>query len=88
MTEVPMPIDRFATVNGLRLRYLDWGSNDAQPLIMLHGLRNQARAWDVVSVEFCHKYHILALDERGRGESEWDPEGSYFTDVKVPTWCS
>jgi esterase len=83
MTTQATAIDRFTTVNGLRLHYLDWGNAGAPPLIMLHGLRSFAHDWDVVSRQFCDRYHILALDQRGRGDSNWDPEGNYFTDVYV-----
>ena len=75
--------DRFVTVNGLRIHYLDWGNEQAQAIIMLHGLRGIAHEWDGLSRELCDTYHVLALDQRGRGESDWDPEANYNTDAYV-----
>lgn len=75
--------DRFVRVNGLRIHYLDWGNAGARPMVMLHGLRSFAHDWAVVSTEFRDSYHILALDQRGRGDSDWDPKGNYFTEAYV-----
>lgn len=75
--------DRFIKVNGLRIHYADWGNDRAQPMIMLHGLRSFARVWDGVAHALCDRYHILALDQRGRGDSDWAPDGNYFTEAYV-----
>ena len=40
------PADRIATVNGLRIHYLDWGTAGRQPLILLHGIARLARTFD------------------------------------------
>jgi pimeloyl-ACP methyl ester carboxylesterase len=52
-------------------------------MVLLHGLRGHAHAWDDVSTAFCADYHILALDQRGRGASAWAPDGDYSTRVYV-----
>ena len=39
------PADRFVTVNGLRLHYLDWGGT-GRPLILVHGLDRHAHTFD------------------------------------------
>lgn len=75
--------DAFVKINGLRIHYLDWGNPSAPTLIMLHGLRSYAHGWDGVARDFADRYHILALDQRGRGESDWDPQASYYTDTYV-----
>jgi len=75
--------DRFVSVNGLRIHYLDWGNPGAQPVIMLHGLRSYAHVWDGVARPLADSYHLLALDQRGRGDSDWDPEASYTTETYV-----
>ena len=71
------------TVNGIGIHYLDWGNEAAQTLIMLHGLRAWASYWDGVAQEFRDRYHILALDQRGRGESDWATDGDYSYDAYV-----
>jgi pimeloyl-ACP methyl ester carboxylesterase len=63
--------DRTVLLNGLNFHYRDWGNNDAQTLVLLHGFTGHARSWDTFARAFCDRYHILALDQRGHGESEW-----------------
>jgi len=70
--------DRFITVNGLRLHYLDWGSPDKQPFIMLHGIGRVAHSFDHIAPKFNQDYHVLAIDMRGHGDSAWSPEGAYL----------
>ena len=69
--------DRYATVNGLRLHYLDYGNAEAPPLLMLHGLSGHAHTFDMVGPQLTDRYHVLSLDVRGRGESAWAPDGDY-----------
>ncbi|MCU1274241.1 MAG: alpha/beta hydrolase fold protein, partial [Bryobacterales bacterium] len=70
--------DRFITVNGLRLHYLDWGSPDKQPFIMLHGIGRVAHSFDHIAPTFNRDYHVMAIDMRGHGDSAWSPEGAYL----------
>jgi pimeloyl-ACP methyl ester carboxylesterase len=69
--------DRSATVNGLRLHYLDYGNPQAPPLLFLHGLSGHAHTFDLVAPQVAGRYHALSLDVRGRGESDWAPDGDY-----------
>src|SRR6185369_17167944 len=70
--------DRFLTVNGLRLHYLDWGSRDKQPFIMLHGIGRMAHSFDHIAPRFSKDYHVITIDMRGHGDSGWSPEGAYL----------
>jgi pimeloyl-ACP methyl ester carboxylesterase len=47
-----MPQSRFLTVDGVRLHYLDWGKDGAQPLLLLHAHPLNAHAWDDVAEAF------------------------------------
>jgi pimeloyl-ACP methyl ester carboxylesterase len=67
----------------LRLRYLEWGRIDAPAIIMLHGLRSYAHTWEPVALPLAEQWRLIALDQRGRGESDWDPEHNYFADAYV-----
>jgi pimeloyl-ACP methyl ester carboxylesterase len=71
-------------LNGLRFHYLTWGKPDHPLLICLHGLRSYGRTFAGLAATLEERFHVLALDQRGRGESEWDPDRSYFT----PTYVS
>ena len=64
-------------VSGLRLHYVDWGNASAQPMVMVHGLDRVARTFDHVAPHFARRYHVIALDMRGHGDSGWDSEGRY-----------
>src|ERR1700745_1937115 len=75
--------DRFITGNGLRIHYLEWGSADKQPLIMLHGIGRIAHTFDHIAPHFASRYHVLAVDMRGHGDSAWDPKGAYLVEDYV-----
>jgi esterase len=60
-------------VGGLTFHYVDWGGSGA-PLVMLHGLSGHARTWDHTAAALSDRYHVLALDQRGHGDSDWAPE--------------
>lgn len=55
----------------LKLHYLDWGNEDAPPLLLVHGNRDHCHNWDWVAQELRDEYHIIAPDFRGHGDSEW-----------------
>jgi pimeloyl-ACP methyl ester carboxylesterase len=55
----------------LRLHYVDWGNEDAPPLLLVHGGR------DWVAEALRDEYHILAPDLRGHGDSQWMVGGNY-----------
>lgn len=65
---------------GLRLRYVEWGAIDAPAIVALHGLRSFAYTWEPVALPLADRFRVIALDQRGRGESDWDPQRRYFTD--------
>ncbi|HEY7186148.1 MAG TPA: alpha/beta hydrolase [Vicinamibacterales bacterium] len=78
-----IPTDRFVTVEGLRLHYVDWGNAGASPFIMVHGIDRIARTFDHVAPRFAARYHVIALDMRGHGDSGWDPAGRYTVEDHV-----
>ncbi len=61
----------------LRLHYVDWGNQDAPPMLLIHGGRDHCRNWDWVAEEFRKDYHIIAPDLRGHGDSQWMIGGAY-----------
>ncbi|MGH7935252.1 MAG: alpha/beta fold hydrolase [Candidatus Binataceae bacterium] len=72
-----MAVSRFATVNGLKLHYLDHGGAGKPPLVCIHGLSGNAHNFDALAPHLAGAYQVLALDVRGRGDSEWGPPGEY-----------
>ena len=77
MTTQVQPRDKTVQANGINLHYLDWGSPGSPVAVLLHGLRGHAHSWDDVSPALCGQYRVLALDQRGRGETDWAPGGDY-----------
>jgi pimeloyl-ACP methyl ester carboxylesterase len=61
----------------LKLQYVDWGSAEKPPLLLIHGNRDHARNWDWVAQDLRSDYHIIAPDLRGHGDSQWAIGGSY-----------
>ncbi len=59
-------------IDGLSFHYLDWGGS-GPPLVMLHGLTGHARTWDHTAAALSDRYRVLALDQRGHGDSDWAP---------------
>jgi len=75
--------DRFVNVNGLRIHFVEWGKQGAQPMILLHGIGRVARTFDPVAMHFSKNHRVIAMDMRGHGDSDWDPEGRYLVEDYV-----
>ncbi|NEO58428.1 MAG: alpha/beta hydrolase [Okeania sp. SIO3B5] len=64
----------------IQLSYLEWQSEEnqdkKQPLLLLHGLADLALVWSSLGEYLADKYHIVAPDMRGHGESG-KPENGY-----------
>jgi len=77
MPTTPAPQAQYLDVGGLRLHYLDWGNPTAQPMVLLHGFTGHAHTWDTFAAAMCERFHVLALDQRGHGDSDWAKDGAY-----------
>ena len=75
MTRVE-PRSCWADVEGLRLHYLDW-PGDGPALLCLHGLTANCRYWDALAERMTPRYRVIAVDLRGRGQSDKPPDGNY-----------
>jgi pimeloyl-ACP methyl ester carboxylesterase len=69
--------EAFLSINGLRLRYLEWGDAGAPTILLLHGFSSTAQAWQKVGEALASRYRVVALDQRGHGASDWDSQGRY-----------
>lgn len=67
---------------GLDLHYVEWGRQDAPPLILLHGGLDHCRNWDWVAAGLCDHWRIIAPDLRGHGDSAHAP-GRYAMECWV-----
>ena len=73
--------DRFASVNGVRLHYLDWGAA-GEPLLFLPGNGEPGSALKWFAQRFFPQFRPLALTRRGMGKSDI-PDGPYTIDQLV-----
>jgi len=67
---------RLPGTHGLELHALEW-SREGTLLLFLHGFSNDAHVWDWVAPVLAPHYRVIALDQRGHGDSGRDPEGRY-----------
>ena len=67
-------------VNGLSLHALEWAAPGAPGLCFLHGGSAHSHWFDHVITPFVGRYHILSLDQRGHGSSEWPKPPAYATE--------
>src|SRR5437899_1221124 len=67
-------------VNGLRLNFLEWGMSGRPVLCFLHGGSAHAHWFDLVAPAFVDRFHVIALDQRGHGESQWAAPPAYATE--------
>jgi pimeloyl-ACP methyl ester carboxylesterase len=67
----------------LKLHYADWGNEGAPPLLLVHGGRDHCRSWDWVAERLADRYHVIAPDLRGHGDSAWSPDANYDMDAFV-----
>src|ERR1700687_4436456 len=83
MTPATTYADRYLTVNGLRLHYLDWGDPAKPAMILLHGIARHAHTFDHIAPEFARDHRVIALDMRGHGDSAWSSQGAYLVEDHV-----
>jgi pimeloyl-ACP methyl ester carboxylesterase len=69
--------DRTVALQGQRFHYVEWGSPAAPPVVLLHGITGHARTWDDEARVLTARFRVLALDQRGHGDSEPAPDGDY-----------
>jgi pimeloyl-ACP methyl ester carboxylesterase len=74
------PLDEWVTVDGLNFHYRDWGGS-GQPLLLLHGLASTCHIWDMVAPILAQNHRVVALDQRGHGETDKPSYGFDFASV-------
>ena len=64
----------FVVRDGLKLHYRDYpGSGERPPILCLHGLTRNARDFAAFAERHSPTFRVIALDIRGRAESDYDP---------------
>jgi len=73
------PASRYLTCCEREIHFVEWGREDAPPLIMWHGLARTSRDFDDIAGALADTYRIICPDTIGRGLSQWssDPDKEY-----------
>ncbi len=58
-------------LGGLRLAALEWGEPGRPGVLFLHGGSAHAHWFDAVAPGLADRFHVVSLDQRGHGESQW-----------------
>jgi pimeloyl-ACP methyl ester carboxylesterase len=69
------PTDHFVEVNGLNYHYVDWGGSSNRVLLFAHGQGGNAHNWDHIARELRDEFRVLAVDQRGHGDTDHTREG-------------
>ncbi len=76
-------LEHSVNVGDLKLSYQEWGNPQAQPIIMLHGFGVSGHMFDEFADRMQDRYRLIALDQRGHGDSDWAEDGNYSRDAFV-----
>ena len=77
---MPTPKDCFVDLRGLPFHYRDWGGQ-GRPVLLLHGLASTCHIWDLVAPALARDFAVVAMDQRGHGQSAQVDEGYDFATV-------
>ena len=70
------PQSKFTEAQGIKLHYLEWGETGKPDLLLVHGWTNFSYSWSTVAEYFQDRFHIIAPDLRGHGDSS-KPQTGY-----------
>jgi lipase len=57
----------------VRLHTVEWGDEDAPPLVCAHGVTSHALRFRRLAERLADRFRVIAVDLRGHGRSDWDP---------------
>lgn len=63
-------VDNFATINGLRIQYTEFGRIANPHLLCLHGFSLESHNWDVFAEHASQRYHVVCPTVPGHGDSD------------------
>jgi pimeloyl-ACP methyl ester carboxylesterase len=83
--ELTLARSRYVRCCGRELHVLEWGAEDAPPLVAWHGIARNAADFGVLGNALSTRFRVIAPDTIGRGLSQWspDPEGEYVVPFYV-----
>jgi lipase len=57
----------------MTLARYEWGDEGLPPLVCLHGVTSHGRHFRPLAERLAQRFHVVALDLRGHGDSVWEP---------------
>ena len=75
-----MPESKFVDVQGLNMHYLEWGDPSNPDMLLVHGWTGLGASWASVAEAFQDRYHIIAPDNRGHGQTDKPVTGYMLRD--------
>src|SRR5579884_3850706 len=75
MSSAVSPDDRVIQVGDVAFHIRVW-SETGHPIVLLHGLASSSHIWDLVAPLLASQFRVIAVDERGHGESD-KPDSGY-----------
>jgi pimeloyl-ACP methyl ester carboxylesterase len=73
-------------LGGVHLAVLRRGEPDRPPVVLLHGAGANAHWWDHLAPALAERFHVVALDFRGHGDSDFPEElvpGAFRDDLEA-----
>ncbi|CRK96598.1 CLUMA_CG009929, isoform A [Clunio marinus] len=61
---------KFMTVNGIKIHYVENGDKNKPLMMFIHGFPEFWYSWRFQLNEFNKDYHVIAIDQRGYGDSD------------------
>ena len=80
MTTMRPARTEYCVLNQHRHMLRHWGPEHAAPLFMLHGWMDSSATFQFLVDELPEDVHVIALDWRGFGDSDWNTGSYYFPD--------
>jgi pimeloyl-ACP methyl ester carboxylesterase len=70
MTATLSPTPQRLAGAGLELQVYDYGNSEAPPMVLIHGMQDLALGLEPLAAAFRDRYHVVAYDQRGHGDSD------------------
>lgn len=67
----------YASVGGIKVFYREAGPKDASTVVLLHGFPSSSREFDTLIPLLATRYHVIAPDFPGFGQSDAPPPSAY-----------
>jgi pimeloyl-ACP methyl ester carboxylesterase len=77
----PSPtVRRIGLATGLHYNVLEWGAEAAHQhtVLLVHGFLDNAWAWEDIGARLADRFHVIAPDMRGHGDSDRVGKGGYY----------